>query len=75
MEELGDNATPESHPASPEDHGDPEDNGDLEDHGDPEDPDDSKDSNYLPLSKDEESLGAEDFIVHKDPLEQERFKQ
>ena len=37
--------------------------------------DSSEDDNYLPLSKDEVSLGDEDFIVPKDPLEQERFKR
>ena len=36
---------------------------------------DSEDSNYLPLSEDEESLGNEDFIVPEEPLEQERFKR
>ena len=36
---------------------------------------DSEDSNYLPLSKDEVSLGDEDFIVPEEPLEQERFKR
>ena len=35
---------------------------------------DSEDSSYLPLSKDEASLDNEDFIVPKEPLEQERFK-
>ena len=38
-------------------------------------PNDSEDSSYRPLSEDEESLGNEDFIVPKDPLEQERFKR
>ena len=33
-----------------------------------------EDINYLPLSKDELSLGNEDFIVPEEPLEQERFK-
>ena len=36
---------------------------------------DSKDRSYLPLSKDEVSLGTDDFIVPKEPLEQERFKR
>ena len=36
---------------------------------------DSEDSNYLPLSEDEVSLGNEDFIVPEEPLEQERFKR
>ena len=36
---------------------------------------DSEDSNYLPLSEDEASLGTEDFIVPKEPHEQERFKR
>ena len=36
---------------------------------------DSEDSNYLPLSEEEEILGNEDFIVPKEPLEQERFKR
>ena len=40
----------------------------------PEDLNDSKDSNYLPLSEEEVSLGAKDFIVPEDPLDQERFK-
>ena len=35
---------------------------------------DSEDSNNLPLSEDEVSLGNEDFIVPKEPLKQERFK-
>ena len=37
--------------------------------------DDSKDNNYLPLSKDEASLGIKDSIVPEEPLEQERFKR
>ena len=35
---------------------------------------DAEDSNYLPLSEEEVSLGDEDFIVPEDPTEQERFK-
>ena len=35
---------------------------------------DSEDSNYLPISKDDVSLGNEDFIVSEKPLKQERFK-
>ena len=35
---------------------------------------DSDDSNYLPPSEEEEILGDEDFIMPKEPLEQERFK-
>ena len=34
-----------------------------------------EDSNYLRLSEDEASLGAEDLIVPEEPLEQERFKR
>ena len=36
--------------------------------------DDSEDDSYRPPSKEETSLGNEDFIVPEDPLEQERFK-
>ena len=36
---------------------------------------DSEDSNYLPLSEDDVSLGDEDFIVPEEPLDQERFKR
>ena len=36
---------------------------------------DSEDSNYLPLSKDEVSLGDEEFTVPEDPVEQECFKR
>jgi hypothetical protein len=36
---------------------------------------DSEDSNYLPLSEDEVSLGDEDFIVPEKPVEQEGFKR
>ena len=35
----------------------------------------SKDDNYVPLSEDEASLSDEEFIVHEDPVEQERFKR
>ena len=35
----------------------------------------SEDDNYMPLSEDEVSLGDEEFIVPKDPVEQERFKR
>ena len=35
---------------------------------------DTEDSNYLPLFEDEVSLGDEDFIVPKEPVEHERFK-
>ena len=36
---------------------------------------DSEDNDYLPLSEDEVSHGDEDFIVPKEPVEQERFKR
>ena len=36
---------------------------------------DSEDSNYLPISEDDVSLGNEDFIVPEEPLKQERFKR
>ena len=35
----------------------------------PENPDDSKDSNNLPLSEEEASLGDDDFIVPEEPQE------
>ena len=35
---------------------------------------DSEDGSYHPPSKEEVSLGNEDFIVLEEPLEQERFK-
>lgn len=35
----------------------------------------SEDSNYLPLSEEEESLGNEEFIMPEEHLEQERFKR
>jgi len=35
----------------------------------------SEDSNYLPISEEDESLGDEDFIIPKEHLEQERFKR
>ncbi|KAI5000670.1 hypothetical protein ZWY2020_010629 [Hordeum vulgare] len=41
----------------------------------PKDPDDSEDSNYVPSIEVDESLGAEDFIVPEDPLDQEVFTQ
>jgi len=65
LEELSDN-TPEQHHDAPEGH---------ESQGDPEDLEDSEDSNYLPPSEEEDSLGPEDFIVPEDPLEQEKFKR
>ena len=34
-----------------------------------------EDSNYLPLSEDDVSLGDEDFIMPEDPIEQECFKR
>ena len=37
-------------------------------------PNDPDDDSYRPLSKDDESLGNEDFIVPETPLEQEHFK-
>jgi hypothetical protein len=40
-----------------------------------EDLEDSEDSNYLPPSEEEDSLGPEDFIIPEDPLEQEKFKR
>ena len=36
---------------------------------------DSEDSNYLPISEDDVSLGNEDFIMPEEPLKQERFKR
>ena len=35
----------------------------------------SEDDNYMPLSKDEVSLGDEEFIMPEDPVEQEHFKR
>ena len=35
----------------------------------------SEDDNYMPLSENEVSLGDEEIIVPKDPVEQERFKR
>ena len=35
----------------------------------------SEDDNYMPLSEDKVSLGDKEFIVPKDPVEQERFKR
>ncbi|KAE8813700.1 hypothetical protein D1007_09204 [Hordeum vulgare] len=40
-----------------------------------EDLDDSEDINYVPSIKEDESLGAKDFFVPEDPLDQEVFKQ
>jgi hypothetical protein len=34
-----------------------------------------EDSNYLPTSEEDVSLGNEDFIMPEEPLEQERFKR
>ena len=34
-----------------------------------------EDDNYMPPSKDEESLGDDEFAVPEDPVEQERFKR
>ena len=39
------------------------------------DHEDSEDSNYLPASEEDVSLGNEYFIVPEEPLEQERFKR
>ena len=39
------------------------------------DHEDSEDSNYLPVSEEDVSLGNEDFIIPEEPLEQERFKR
>ena len=36
---------------------------------------DAEDNNYMPESEEEVSLGDEDFIVPKEPLDQERFKR
>ena len=36
---------------------------------------DSEDINYLPISEEDVSLGDEDFIMQKEPLEQELFKR
>ena len=36
---------------------------------------DSEESNYLPLSEDEVSLGDEEFIMPEEPVDQERFKR
>ena len=36
---------------------------------------DLEDDNYMRLSEDEVSLGNDEFIVHEDPVEQERFKR
>ena len=38
-------------------------------------PNDPDDDSYRPPSEDDESLGTEDFIMPKAPLEQERFKR
>ena len=39
------------------------------------DHEDSEESNYLPTSEEDVSLGNEDFIIPEEPLEQERFKR
>ena len=66
MDGLGDPAAPEQqHDGSEEQEG----------QYNPEDLDDSEDSNYLPLSEEDVSLGDEEFIVPEDPLDQERFKR
>ena len=39
------------------------------------DNEDLEDINYLPVSKEDVSLGNDDFIVPEEPLEQERFKR
>jgi hypothetical protein len=75
---TGDNDTPDNakesdHPAKPAFEQDEREEGqvnpdELTDHGD------SEDSNYLPVSEEDISLGDEDFIVPEEPLEQECFK-
>ena len=35
----------------------------------------AEDDNYMPPSEDEASLDDDKFIMHKDPVEQERFKR
>lgn len=66
MEELGDNATPNQHHGARKGH---------EDQENPKDPGDSEDGNYIPLSEEEDNLGPKDFIIHEDPLDQERIKR
>lgn len=39
------------------------------------DPSDAKDSNYQPVSKEEISLGDDEFVVPEEPLEQEHLHQ
>ena len=39
------------------------------------DHDDSEENNYMPVSKEDVSLGDEGFTVPEEPLEQERFKR
>ena len=39
------------------------------------DHEDSEDSNYLPASEEDVSLGNKDFIMPEEPFEQERFKR
>ena len=76
---TGDNNTPENAedkeaPIEPTSEQDDREDGQV----DPDEPagnEDSEDSNYLPLSKDDVSLGYEDFIVPEEPLEQECFKR
>ena len=66
MEDLGDPTAPKQQPDDSEGHGDLY---------NPWDVNDSENSNYLPLSEEDVSLGAKDFIVLEDPLDQEWFKQ
>ena len=66
MEDLGDPAAPEQQLDGSEGH---------EGQYNPKDLNGSEDSNYLPLSEEEVSLGAEDFIVPEDPLDKEKFKR
>ena len=40
---------------------------------DPNDLFEGADDNYLPESKEDESLGSEDYVVPEDPFEQERL--
>lgn len=47
----------------------------MSDNEHPEDSEDPEDSNYLPESEEEVSLGPEEFILPEDTYEQETFRR
>ena len=71
---MGDNTTPDSAKEHPPQQDSAQEDGEANPHERATDRE-VEDDNYTPPSEDEVSFGDDEFVVPKDPVEQERFKR